>query len=213
MQVFEHPPSCSVQAVLVLLAFAWEIAPSRSLSSSSLHHSPPHPSWPTCWPPRLCTAGTCSRCSCTFQNRIEKVRIQMFKLILRERKLTSLASDGKTRTKVEVCARRERYLSPWLSWQRPRWNRLSRKTTKMKNQPGYWYFARNWSSHCPSSTKQNMAPCKKQIYCFSFIKPVRIIPELQKHVLRLVWVSHYIVEVTLAVRMTNRIWLFVGSPS
>ena len=134
MQVLEHPPSCSVQAVLVLLAFAWEIAPSRSLSSSSLHRSPPHPWWPTCWPPPLYNAGTCSRCSCTFQNRIEKVRIQMFKLILRERKLTSLASDGKTRTKVEVCARRERYLSPWLSWQWPRWNKLSRKTTKMKER-------------------------------------------------------------------------------
>ena len=168
MQVFEHPPSCSEQVVLVLLAFAWEIAPSRSLSSSSLHRPPPHTWWPTCWLPRLCNAGTCSRCSCTFQNRIKKVRLQMFKLILRERKLTGLASDGETRTKVEVGARWERYLSPWLPWQRPRWNRLSRNTTKEKNEPGYWYFARNWSSHCPSSTKQNMAPCKKTNILFFF---------------------------------------------
>ena len=55
-----------------------------------------------------------------FKIESKKVRIQMFKLISRERKLAGLASDGETRTKVEVGARRERYLSPWLSWQRPR---------------------------------------------------------------------------------------------
>ena len=56
-------------------------------------------------------------------------------------------------------------------------------------------------------------PAKKRIYCFSFITPVKIIHELQKHVLRLVWVSYYIVKWTLPVSMTNGMWLFVGSPS
>ena len=40
-----------------------------------------------------------------FKIELKKVRLQMFKLILRERKLTGLASDGETRTKVEVGAR------------------------------------------------------------------------------------------------------------
>ena len=33
-------------------------------------------------------------------------------------------------------------------------------TPQHLQSPGYWYFARNWSSHSPSSTKQKVAPCK-----------------------------------------------------
>ena len=33
-------------------------------------------------------------------------------------------------------------------------------TATWKQSPGYWYFALNWSSHSPSSTKQKVAPCK-----------------------------------------------------
>ena len=212
MQVFEHPPSCSVQAVLVLLAFAWEIAPSHSLSSS-LHRSPPHPSWPTCWPPRLCTAGTCSRCSCTFQKRIEKWEYKCLsssyvkgnwqalpvtvrqgrklKLVHAEKDICLRGSPGNDQDEID-CQERQ---------PRRRTNLGTGTLLAIGHRTAPHLQSRIWH------------PAKKRIYCFSFIKPVRIIPELQKHVLRMVWVSYYIVEVTVAVSMTNGIWLFVGSPS